>query len=99
MGPYDLVEEVVRLAGTGGAPLSVAIGEGPARLTLELANLANSDSLGDADDFVHQLAIGATSFSGGLIYGLSLAVLLDSVVEDDVDGVIFGVIASIAQKF
>lgn len=77
----------------------VAIGEGPARLTLELANLANSDSLGDADDFVHQLAIGATSFSGGLIYGLSLAVLLDSVVEDDVDGVVFGVLASIAQKF
>lgn len=77
----------------------LALGSGTSRLVLEVANLANSDNLDEAGDFVHQAAVGATVNSGKLLYGFSASVLLDSLFDDNIDGAVVGVIGSISSGF
>jgi hypothetical protein len=77
----------------------IAFGEGPTKLVAELANLANSGDLDEDGEFAHQLAVGVTAAHDRLLYGFSASILVDSLVDDDIDGVIFGLIGSLSTAF
>lgn len=76
-----------------------AFGGGPTRLVAELATLADENSFEEEGDFLTQLAAGVTSQTGDVLVGASLTLLLDSVIEDDVDGAVLGVVATASTKF
>ena len=76
-----------------------AIGGGPTRFVVEIANLANENSFEEEGEIISQLGLGLTTDAAPWIIGASYVLLLDSAFEDDIDGTVMALVASATTAF